>query len=105
MNNSIKGQGDTRMADTEHTNVKVHAGRRAGSVVSVRLRPDEAEMLMALAEREGRTQSEILRMGLQCFTKMRTTTPAIAMHGELGPHTVGDFEDLRLVGAVTARRR
>lgn len=45
--------------------VEVHEGRRTGTIVSVRLKPDEADLLEALAERQGRTLSETMRVALQ----------------------------------------
>ena len=42
-------------------------GTRPGGVVSVRLRPEEMDLLVALAEVGGRTLSETLRLGLHCL--------------------------------------
>ncbi len=47
--------------------VSVNRGRLPGGVVSVRLKPDEMELLAALSETSGRTLSETLRLGLRCL--------------------------------------
>jgi hypothetical protein len=62
--------------------VKVHEGHQAGVVVSVRLKPDEANLLEALAERDGRSLSETLRIALHEFSRM-------PRHGEMSPFTRG----------------
>ena len=48
------------MDDTEYTDIQRHEGNRAGIVISVRLKPDEAELLRGLSERDGRTLSGTL---------------------------------------------
>jgi predicted DNA-binding protein len=44
-------------------------GRRTGVVVSVRLKPEEADLLEALSERDGRSLSETLRVALHAFAR------------------------------------
>ena len=46
-------------------------GSRPGAVVSVRLKPEEFELLAALSETHGRTLSETLRVGLHCLAYTR----------------------------------
>lgn len=57
------------MEKNEYTDVQLHEGHRAGIVVSVRLKPDEAELLRALSSRDGRTLSETLRVGLHVYAR------------------------------------
>lgn len=57
------------MADIEYTDIQKHQPRRAGIVVSVRLKPDEAQLLHALADRDGRSLSETLRVGLHALAQ------------------------------------
>ncbi|MHB8660045.1 MAG: ribbon-helix-helix domain-containing protein [Solirubrobacteraceae bacterium] len=57
------------MENSEYTDVQHHEGRRAGIVISVRLKPDEAELLRALSERDGRTLSDTLRIALHAFAR------------------------------------
>ena len=42
-------------------------GAKPGGIVSVRLKPDEMDLLMALSEAGGRSLSETLRLGLRCL--------------------------------------
>lgn len=55
------------MDSPDYTDVQRHEGARAGLAVSVRLKPEEAELLRALSERDGRTLSETLRVALNVF--------------------------------------
>ena len=57
------------MDDTEYTDIQHHEGNRAGIVVSVRLKPDEAQLLRALAERDRRTLSDTLRIALHTYSQ------------------------------------
>jgi hypothetical protein len=52
------------MTDETHEKVEVHEGRRAGIVISVRLKPDEADLLDDLADRYGLSLSDTVRHGL-----------------------------------------
>ena len=47
--------------------VGMSRGKRAGGIVSVRLKPEEMELLSALSEVGGRTLSDTLRLGLRCL--------------------------------------
>jgi hypothetical protein len=83
------------MAD-EH-DIQVHKGRRAGVVVSVRLRAHEADLLEALAERDGRTLSETLRLGLHCLANSPGAGRMIALQGEdLSAVTRGEWDEHRV---------
>lgn len=75
--------------------IQVHEGRRAGVVVSVRLKADEAELLEALAERDGRTLSETLRVALHTFATSPGAGRNLALQGELTPHTKGEWSEER----------
>jgi hypothetical protein len=55
------------MESTEYTDIQHHEGNRAGIVVSVRLKPEEAELLRGLSDRDGRTLSETLRVALHAL--------------------------------------
>ena len=57
------------MENDEYTDIQRHEGKRAGIVLSVRLKPDEAELLRSLAERDGRTLSDTLRIALHAFAR------------------------------------
>jgi Ribbon-helix-helix protein, copG family len=65
--------------------VPVHEGRRAGVVVSVRLKADEADLLEALAARDGRTLSETLRSALHAYSRV----PLPPRRDPFGPFTRG----------------
>lgn len=75
--------------------IQVHEGRRAGVVVSVRLKPDEADLLEALAERDGRTLSETLRVALHLLASSPEGGRELAMQGELSPVTRGEWAERR----------
>ena len=53
----------------DHEVVGVSQGKRAGAgaIVSVRLKPEEMDLLSALSEVGGRTLSDTLRLGLRCL--------------------------------------
>ncbi len=55
--------------ETTHTNIQHHEPNRAGIVVSVRLKADEAQLLHGLADRDGRSLSETLRVALHAFSR------------------------------------
>ena len=60
--------------------VGVSQGRRAGGIVSVRLKPEEMELLSALSQVGGRTLSDTLRLGLRCLgdrPNLATGAPAV----------------------------
>jgi ribbon-helix-helix CopG family protein len=79
--------------------VQVHEGRRSGAVVSVRLKADEAELLEALAQRDGRSLSETLRLGLHCLASQPQNERQIDMSGELSPKTRGEWDSRVIVSA------
>src|SRR5436189_5427144 len=90
---------DTHIEDVD---IQVHEGRRAGVTISVRLKPTEADLLEALAERDGRTLSETLRVALHAFASSPGAGRAIGPQGELAPVTRGDWR-LELVPVGTSR--
>jgi hypothetical protein len=53
--------------ENDYEVVEVSQGNKPGGIVSVRLKPDEMELLMALSEASGRTLSETMRLGLRCL--------------------------------------
>ena len=73
-----------------HDDIQVHEGRRTGMVVSVRLKPDEADLLSALAERDGRSLSETLRVALHTFA----TTPDVPAMSRVDEHPVSTRGDI-----------
>jgi hypothetical protein len=75
--------------------IQVHERRRAGVVVSVRLKPDEADLLEALAERDGRTLSETLRVALHLLASSPEGARELALQGELSPVTRGEWAERR----------
>jgi len=72
--------------------VGVSEGKRAGAIVSVRLKPEEMDLLAALSEIGGRTLSDTLRMGLRCLGDR----PALATGGSAAEPAV------RTSGSVSA---
>ena len=76
----------------DESKVQVHEGRRAGVVVSVRLKPDEAELLEALSERDGRTMSETLRVALHCLARAPRPGQSIDFSGRMASPTRGQWE-------------
>ena len=76
---------------TEDQDIQVHDGRRAGVVVSVRLKPHEADLLEALSARDGRTLSETLRVALHALATSPGAGKSIGLQGELAPVTRGDW--------------
>lgn len=87
------------MGEPEYTDIERHAGDRAGVVISVRLKPDEAGLLRGLSERDGRTMSETLRVALHAFAHQ----PSPDALGQLGQYPMtrggvflGDPADLVL---------
>ncbi len=55
--------------ESDYTVVGADPGHRPGGVVSVRLTPDEMELLTALSENSGGSLSETLRLGLHCLDR------------------------------------
>jgi hypothetical protein len=80
---------------TDESEIEVHEGRRTGVVVSVRLKPNEADLLEALAERDGRTLSETLRVALHSLATSPGAGRNLALQGELTPQTRGEWSETR----------
>jgi len=81
---------------TDKQNIEVHEGRRGGVVVSVRLKAHEADLLEALAERDGRTLSETLRVARHCLATSPAAGKQMARQGEeLSPVTRGEWDERR----------
>ena len=53
--------------ESDYEVVGVSQGSKPGGIVSVRLKPEEMELLVALSEVSGRTLSETMRLGLRCL--------------------------------------
>lgn len=87
-----QGIDELKGAMAENEDIQVHEGRRAGVVVSVRLKPAEADLLEALAQRDGRTLSETLRVALHLMASSPGAGRELALHGELSPTTRGGSE-------------
>jgi len=68
-------------------------GKRAGGIVSVRLKPDEMDLLSALSEMGGRTLSDTLRLGLRCLGD-RPTLATGASAAEPAVRTSGSVSDI-----------
>lgn len=52
------------MSDTSEDEIQVHQGRRVGMTISLRLRPDDAEVLAALSRRYDLSLSDTVRLAL-----------------------------------------
>ena len=71
----------------------VSQGKRAGGIVSVRLKPEEMELLSALSQVGGRTLSDTLRLGSRCLGELPTlATRASAV--EPAVRTSGGVSDI-----------
>ena len=68
-------------------------GKRAGGIVSVRLKPEEMELLSALSEVGSRTLSDTLRLGLRCLGD-RPTLATGASAAEPAVRTSGSVSDI-----------
>jgi hypothetical protein len=73
----------------DNDDIQVHEGRRVGAVVSLRLKPDEAELLSALAARDGRTLSETLRLALHSFARTPRREADLVVGGPTISYTRG----------------
>jgi ABC-type amino acid transport system permease subunit len=62
-----------RDAVDDYEVVEVNAGIRVGGIVSVRLKPEEMDLLTALSEARRLTLSETLRLGLRCLSDQPET--------------------------------
>jgi hypothetical protein len=89
------------MASRKHTDdspddydvVGVSQGRRAVGIVSVRLKPEELELLSALSQVSGRTLSDTLRLGLRCLGD-RPTLATSASAVEPAARTSGSVSEI-----------
>jgi len=61
-------------SENDYEVVGVSQGHKPSGIVSVRLKPEEMELLVALSEVSGRTLSETMRLGLRCLGEK----PAVA---------------------------
>jgi len=62
--------------EEEYQVLAVGQGRKAAGVVSVRLGPEEMDILMRVADSGGHTLSETLRLGLHCLSRQLEASPA-----------------------------
>jgi len=88
------------MEESEYTDVQHHLGNKAGIVVSVRLKPDESELLRALAERDGRTLSETLRVALHTYAQqpaLETSAPGVEQSFTRGSIFINQPDPTQLV--------
>lgn len=82
---------------TDNEDIQVHEPRRSGVIVSVRLKPHEADLLEALAERDGRTLSETLRVALHALATSPGAGRNMALQGEeLSLLTRGEWDERRV---------
>jgi hypothetical protein len=77
------------MADLSPEEIQVHEGRAVGMTVSVRLRPEEAEMLVMLSRRHNSTLSDTLRLALHSLARSTDFTTLRVQSSGLGRFTVG----------------
>ena len=77
----------------DHDVVGLSPGRRAGGIVSVRLKPEELELLSGLSHASGRTLSDTLRLGLRCLGE-RPASAASATTAEPAAGTSGSVSDI-----------
>ena len=87
---TAKKQPQDAIADFEVVDVK--AGARVGGIVSVRLTPQEMELLTALSEARRLTLSETLRLGLRCLSDQPETDATAA--GDPAGTTSGGVADI-----------
>ncbi len=76
------------MESKDEQQVEIEEGRRVGVVISVRLKPEEADLLDELAERHGLSLSDTVREGLSALrardaSRLQAYTASIAIesHG------------------------
>jgi hypothetical protein len=78
------------MTTDPSTGVEVHKGRKVGVTVSLRLKPDEAEILAALSRRYDTSLSETLRLGLAALASRADYTRLTVQSSGLGGFTRAD---------------
>jgi hypothetical protein len=75
------------MADRADDDVTVHEGRKVGLTVSLRLKPDEAEMLAALSQRYEMTLSDTMRLALTALAQAADYTKLTVQSSGIGDFT------------------
>lgn len=75
------------MADRPNEDVKVHEGRKVGLTVSLRLKPEEAEILAALSERYETTLSDTVRLALTALARAADYTKLTVQSSGIGGFT------------------
>jgi hypothetical protein len=83
----------------ETNEVQVHEGRPTGITVSVRLKPDEAQVLTSLSRRYEMTLSETLRLALHSLAGSSDYTTLKIQSSGLGSFTRGEIEEQSLITA------
>jgi hypothetical protein len=78
------------MADPTKRDIEVHKGRKVGLTVSLRLKPDEAEVLAALSQRYDASLSETLRLALSALASAADYTKLTVQSSGLGGFTQAD---------------
>jgi hypothetical protein len=68
-----------RDSENDYEVVGTSGGAAPGGIVSVRLKPDEMALLVALSEVSGRSLSETLRLGLRCLADQPSRATGSAM--------------------------
>ena len=80
-------------SENDYEVVGVSQGNKPGGIVSVRLKPEEMELLVALSEVGGRTLSDTMRLGLRCLGD-RPTLATSASAVEPAVRTSGSVSDI-----------
>lgn len=78
------------MENKDDQQVEVHEGRRVGVVISVRLKPEEAELLDDLAERHGLSLSDTVRQGLYAL-RASDASAGQAYTGSISTESLGSL--------------
>jgi len=89
------------MTEPSGDEIQVHEGRRVGMTVSLRLRPEEAEILTELVRRYDATVSETVRLALNALAKATDYTIISGQSSGLGAFSKTRTEPLSLF-ALTA---
>jgi hypothetical protein len=71
----------THDCENDYEIVGTGGGSKPGGIVSVRLKPEEMALLVALSEAGGRTLSETMRLGLRCLGEQPTQVADSRMLG------------------------
>src|SRR5215218_4120746 len=75
------------MAKNEDIEVQVHEGRPVGMTVSLRLKPEDAELLGVLSRRHGMTVSETLRLAIHSLASSTDYRTLKVQNSGLGSFT------------------